>query len=65
METKEFPIEVASLNYIKYHSPNVYLEIFWNHALHTQPRLFSYLVADDWILLRMHWCSEVQRDYYN
>ena len=55
METKEFPIEIASRNYIKCHSPNVYLEIFWNHALRTQPRLFSYLVAR----------SEVQCNYYN
>ena len=44
METKEFAIEMASCN-IECHPPNVYLN--GNHALRTQPRLFSYLVADN------------------
>ena len=38
--------------------------IFGNHALR-QPRTFSYVVADNWIILTMHWCSELQCDYYN
>ena len=42
METKEFSIEMAFCR-IECHSRKVYLN--GNHALRTQPRLFSYLVS--------------------